>query len=143
MLENSALLNGLIGGMLIGLAASFMMLTNGRITGISGIASSLLKPEKDNFLWKLLFIAGLCLGTVLFTLFSGSYPPVEINASTLLLITAGLLVGFGTKLGSGCTSGHGICGIGRFSSRSIIATLVFMAVGICTVFLTRQLAELV
>ncbi len=128
---NSAYLNGFLGGMLIGSAAVLLFWFNGRIMGVSGIASRLLgKPDKD-FLWRLAFVFGLILGGFFYQL---KFPVVAVvKANIGVLIIAGLLVGFGTVLGNGCTSGHGICGIARFSKRSIVATLVFMAVGILTV----------
>jgi len=127
--------NGLIGGALIGFSAVFMMATIGRITGISGIVANTLKPA-SSLPWHWTFIAGLlCSGLI----FHWMYRPIvlELNSSTPLLIVAGLLVGFGTRLGSGCTSGHGVCGISRLSLRSIVATVTFIGSGILTVFLLR------
>ncbi len=128
-------IHGLLGGMLVGAAAVLLFWFNGRIMGVSGIASGLLaKPTKD-FWWRFAFIMGLILGGWIFRL---KYPvEVFIDASRLLLIVGGLLVGFGTVMGSGCTSGHGICGIARLSKRSIAATIIFMATGILTVWLKK------
>ncbi len=139
MIEFNSIRNALIGGSLIGIAVTIMLLFNGRITGISGIvASSLAKPNKDG-LWRWMFLAGMILGGGLVHSF---YPDYFINLSgrSLMLVgVAGLLVGYGTVLGSGCTSGHGICGISRFSIRSIMATLTFMGLGFFTVQVVRVL----
>jgi uncharacterized membrane protein YedE/YeeE len=130
----------LIGGLLIGASASAMLYLLGRITGISGIVWSAITAQPDN-LWRWTFIVGLVLGPLLYhTLFAAPYPA----ASPLQwwhAVIGGLLVGFGVKMGSGCTSGHGVCGMGRLSLRSLIATLTFMATGIATVYVTRHLLE--
>lgn len=128
--------SALLGGALIGLAAVTMMATIGRITGISSIFSSMLKP-RSAVPWQWAFIGGLLFSGLLVQRF---YQPivVEIQSSTPLLVIAGLLVGFGTRLGNGCTSGHGVCGISRLSPRSIVATTTFIAVGMATVFLHRM-----
>ncbi|MEN3950315.1 YeeE/YedE family protein [Iodidimonas sp. SYSU 1G8] len=131
-------LPALIGGMLIGLAAVLLMALNGRIAGISGILGGLLPPTKGDIPWRLAFIAGLVLGGLGFAAFGG-VSTIVIEAEVPLLIVAGLLVGVGTRMGSGCTSGHGICGIGRLSPRGIVATVIFMAVAMVTVFVTRHL----
>lgn len=130
-----------IGGMLIALAAIIMLLLVGKVSGISGIFSRLItglnQPEVTvNRFWRVAFIAGLIISPLLAQPF-GFYLPVELDASWLTLAIAGFLVGFGSKLGSGCTSGHGICGVGRFSKRSIIATCTFMASAIATVFIVK------
>lgn len=121
-----------IGGILIGLAAVILLILNGRIAGISGILAGVLKPVKGDTAWKLAFIVGILVAPLLFTAFVYA-PEVTITTSTPLLIVAGLLVGFGTRLGGGCTSGHGICGMARFSRRSIIAVVIFMLVAFITV----------
>ena len=121
------------GGMIIGLAVVVFFLLNGRLVGISGIASNAL-TEKNNRFDNFLFLVGLIIGPILYTLFSSKQISVTISSSYTLLIIAGLLVGLGTRISGGCTSGHGISGIGRFSLRSIIATITFMIVGIITVF---------
>ncbi|CAG9413078.1 MULTISPECIES: YeeE/YedE family protein [Providencia] len=121
-----------IGGILIGLAAAILLILNGRIAGISGILAGVLKPVKGDTAWKLAFIVGILVAPLLFTAFVYA-PEVTITTSTPLLIAAGLLVGFGTRLGGGCTSGHGICGMARFSRRSIIAVVIFMLVAFITV----------
>ena len=121
-----------IGGILIGLAAAILLILNGRIAGISGILAGVLKHVKGDTAWKLAFIVGILVAPLLFTAFVYA-PEVTITTSTPLLIAAGLLVGFGTRLGGGCTSGHGICGMARFSRRSIIAVVIFMLVAFITV----------
>ncbi len=134
---NVSYIHGLIGGMLIGAAAVVLFWFNGRIMGVSGITSRLLEKPNQDYWWRLAFILGLVFGGFLYQL---KFPvSVVINASVWNLIAAGLLVGFGTVIGSGCTSGHGICGIARLSKRSIAATIVFMAMGILTVWLKKVL----
>ncbi len=132
---NVSFVNGLIGGMLIGVAAVVMYWFNGRIMGVSGIVSRVLNKPNQDYWWRLAFIFGLILGGFVYQM---KYPViVVINASGVNLIIAGLLVGFGTVIGNGCTSGHGICGVARLSKRSIVATVVFMAAGILTVWIKR------
>jgi uncharacterized membrane protein YedE/YeeE len=123
-----------LGGMIIGLAVVIFFLFNGRLVGISGIAANAL-TEKDNKFDNLLFLLGLILGPILYTLFTNQEINITISNSLILLIIAGLLVGIGTRISGGCTSGHGISGIGRFSLRSIVATITFMIVGILTVLI--------
>ena len=123
-----------LGGMIIGLAVVIFFLFNGRLVGISGIAANAL-TEKDNKFDNLLFLLGLILGPILYTFFTNQEINITISNSLILLIIAGLLVGIGTRISGGCTSGHGISGIGRFSLRSIIATIIFMIVGILTVLI--------
>lgn len=123
-----------LGGMIIGLAVVIFFLFNGRLVGISGIASNAL-TEKDNKIDNLLFLLGLIIGPIIYSLFTSKEISITISNSIILLIFAGLLVGIGTRVGGGCTSGHGISGIGRFSLRSIIATITFMVVGILTVLI--------
>jgi uncharacterized membrane protein YedE/YeeE len=123
-----------LGGMIIGLAVVIFFLFNGRLVGISGIAANAL-TEKDNKFDNLLFLLGLILGPNLYTLFTNQEINITISNSLILLIIAGLLVGIGTRISGGCTSGHGISGIGRFSLRSIVATITFMIVGILTVLI--------
>ena len=125
----------LTGGLLIGLSVALFFILNGRMIGISGIASNLLTSNNkkiENFL----FLIGLIIGPLIYNLFSSKEINISISNSLILLIIAGVMVGFGTRLGNGCTSGHGISGISRFSLRSIIATLTFMIVGIITVFIS-------
>ncbi|CAG9425688.1 YeeE/YedE family protein [Providencia alcalifaciens] len=121
-----------IGGVLIGLAVAILLIFNGRIAGISGILAGALKPTKGDTAWKLAFIIGILVAPLLLITFVYT-PEVTIATSTPLLIAAGLLVGFGTRLGSGCTSGHGICGMARFSRRSMVAVAIFMLVAFITV----------
>jgi len=123
-----------LGGMIIGLAVVIFFLFNGRLVGISGIAANAL-TEKNNKFDNLFFLLGLILGPILYTLFTNQEINITISNSLILLIIAGLLVGIGTRISGGCTSGHGISGIGRFSLRSIIATTTFMIVGILTVLI--------
>ena len=123
-----------LGGMIIGLAVVIFFLLNGRLVGISGIAANAL-TEKDNKFDNLLFLLGLILGPILYTLFTNQEINITISNSLILLIIAGLLVGIGTRISGGCTSGHGISGIGRFSLRSIVATITFLIVGILTVLI--------
>lgn len=126
-----------IGGMLIGLSAVLLFRLNGRIAGISGIAAGLVSPKPGGRAWNLLFLLGLLMGPFLYAVFAGKLPDVDFSASYLTIIVAGLLVGFGAKMGSGCTSGHGICGLSRLSPRSIVAVLVFMLSGILTTSMVR------
>ena len=130
--------SSLAGGALIGLAATLFILLNGRIAGISGVIGGLLRPAKGDVFWRVSFIAGLVIAPVLFQA-AFEQPDIEISASTLTLIAAGLLVGVGTRYGSGCTSGHGVCGLSRRSPRSLVATAAFMASGFLTVFVIRHL----
>jgi uncharacterized membrane protein YedE/YeeE len=131
-------LSALLGGCLIGVAAVWLMLSNGRIAGISGIVNRLLPPFTDR-LWpeRLAFVAGLVIAPTAYVAAGGSFVQT-VSGNVVLLVVAGLLVGFGTTIGSGCTSGHGVCGLPRFSRRSIVATAVFMAAGAVTVFMMRH-----
>ena len=126
------------GGLIIGLAVAVFFLLNGRLVGISGIASNAL-TEKENKFDNLLFLLGLIIAPFIYSLFSKGEINISISNSYVLMIAAGLLVGIGTRISGGCTSGHGISGIGRFSLRSIIATIIFMIVGILTVFIKNLL----
>jgi hypothetical protein len=128
-----------LGGVLIGVSASWLLLATGWIAGISGILGGLLVSAGDDKLWRALFLAGLIGGCWLVRLAGGDAIAVTISASTGELVLAGLLVGFGTRVANGCTSGHGVCGMARLSPRSIAATLTFMASGALTVFVTRHL----
>jgi uncharacterized membrane protein YedE/YeeE len=132
-------LASLIGGILIGLAASMMLLFNGKIAGISGIVAGLLHPAGDETLWRVLFVTGLVTGGLVLRLVHPAAYAFTIPRTTAALVAAGLLVGFGTRLGNGCTSGHGVCGISRLSARSIAATVVFIATGAATVFVVNHL----
>ena len=128
----------LFGGLLIGLATALLLLLSGRIAGISGIVGGLLRPGKGDVAWRIAFVAGLLAAPLVFSL-AAPLPTVVIDAGTATLIAAGLLVGLGTRYGSGCTSGHGVSGLSRGSPRSIVATVSFMASGFLTVFLVRHL----
>ena len=130
--------SSLAGGLLIGLAAALFLLLNGRIAGISGILGGLLRPAAGDMAWRVAFILGLVGAPLLFQLFS-PLPAVQVDADTATLVAAGLLVGVGTRYGSGCTSGHGVCGLSRLSPRSLVATVAFMAAGFVTVFIVRHL----
>ena len=123
-----------LGGLIIGLSVIIFFILNGRMIGISGIASNFLN-EKKNRIDNFLFLLGLILGPLICKLYTKQQINISISSSLILLILAGLLVGIGTRISGGCTSGHGISGIGRFSLRSIIATITFMVVGILTVFI--------
>ncbi len=125
------------GGLLIGLAAALLVLFNGKVAGVSGILAGLFEKVGPNTGWRVSFIAGLIAAPWLYSLFQ-PLPAVSVNPNLWWLAGAGLLVGFGTSLGSGCTSGHGVCGISRLSMRSLIATLSFMAAGIITVYFTHH-----
>jgi len=124
----------LTGGLIIGLAVAVFFLLNGRLVGISGIASNAL-TEKENKFDNLLFLLGLIIAPIIYSIFSNGGVNISISNSYVLMIAAGLLVGIGTRVSGGCTSGHGISGIGRFSLRSIVATITFMIVGILTVYI--------
>ncbi|MFZ2554213.1 YeeE/YedE family protein [Psychrobacter urativorans] len=131
----------LVGGVIIGAATVILLLGIGRVAGISGIASSLLKPKRVEA-WQVLFVLGLIVAPLLYQLVA-PLAQVKVTSSLPLLIGAGLLVGFGTRLGSGCTSGHGICGNARLSPRSMAATVTFMLFGIITVYIGRQVFGLI
>jgi uncharacterized membrane protein YedE/YeeE len=131
-------LAGAAGGALIGLATAGLLLALGRIAGISGILGGALAAERGEFAWRLAFLAGLPLGAWLATLSTGDLHGFAITAQPALLAAGGLLVGFGTQLGSGCTSGHGVCGLARGSPRSLAATAIFMATAAATVFVVRH-----
>ena len=125
------------GGALIGLAAAMFVLLNGRIAGISGVLGGLLNPTRGDIGWRIAFVAGLIAAPLTYRLFA-ALPVPRIDADTGALVLAGLLVGMGTRYGAGCTSGHGVCGLSRLSPRSIVATLVFMGVGVATAVVTRH-----
>ena len=126
-----------IGGALIGLAATLLLWSIGRIAGISGIVNGVANASRGDRAWRLAFLAGL-MGAGALTLQFVPAPPLQQTGATPLLIAAGFLVGFGTRLGSGCTSGHGVCGLGRLSRRSIAAVVTFMAAGIATTWVMRH-----
>ena len=135
----SAFLFPIVGGLLIGLAATLLLLWNGRVLGVSGIFGGALTVDKSDRGWRLAFLGGLLAGGFLLRLFLPSVFDDTTARGLLPTVAAGLLVGFGTSMGSGCTSGHGICGISRFSPRSIVATLIFILLGVLTATLFREL----
>lgn len=128
----------LAGGVLIGLAAALFVLMNGRIAGISGVLGGLLNPRAGDIAWRLAFVAGILVAPTVYAL-ATTLPESTIDAGYPALVAAGLLVGVGTRYGSGCTSGHGVCGLSRLSPRSRVATASFMAAGFATVFVIRHL----
>lgn len=128
----------LAGGIVLGLAAMMFVLLNGRVLGISGILGGLVKPQTGDAGWRIAFVAGLIAAPALWRLFA-PLPVPRVDASLPVLVISGLLVGWGTRYGSGCTSGHGVCGLARMSPRSLAATLTFMAAGFGTVFVARHL----
>lgn len=130
--------SALAGGALIGVAAALFILMNGRIAGITGIIGGLFRPVMHDVGWRIAFTIGLIIAPIVWLLFA-QLPEINIEANEGLLIVAGLIVGFGARYGSGCTSGHGVCGISRLSPRSIVATLAFMGSGFLTVFVMRHL----
>ena len=127
----------LAGGVLLGLASALFVLLNGRILGISGIVGGLLRPRAGDMGWRLAFLLGMLVAPGLYWLVVGPTQP-RVDASWGMVVMAGLLVGVGTRYGSGCTSGHGVCGLSRMSPRSLVATLAFMGAGFVTVFLIRH-----
>ena len=129
--------SSLAGGLLIGLATAMFLLFNGRIAGISGIVGGLLRPVRGDLAWRLAFVLGLLAAPLLYGL-AVPLPVVQIEAGTGTLLVAGLLVGMGTRYGSGCTSGHGVCGLSRLSMRSLVATAAFMLAGFVTVYIVRH-----
>jgi len=126
------------GGLLIGLAASALILMIGRIAGISGILGGLLHPRQSDTAWRIAFLAGLIAAPTLYRL-AAPLPEFQLDSTVMVLIPAGLLVGLGTRYGAGCTSGHGVCGLSRLSPRSLAATICFITAGVLTVFVTRRL----
>ena len=130
--------SAVLGGVLIGISASVLMLAEGRIAGISGILGELLALQRGAMAWPIAFIVGLVAAPLAYGALGGPLP-LEITHSAVMLVCAGFLVGFGTRMGSGCTSGHGVCGMARLSPRSIVATLVFVATGAATVFVVRHI----
>jgi len=137
-MEGFTPVSGFVGGLLIGLAVALMLLLNGRVAGISGIVGGLLTLKLRDAAWRAAFVAGLVLGALAYLSTADQTAPVRVLASLPVLLVGGLLVGFGTRLGSGCTSGHGLCGMARLSRRSVVATATFFGVAMLTVFLTRH-----
>jgi len=138
-LENFTPISALAGGALIGLSVSLLLLFNGRMAGVSGIMNGLFIAPKKEEVWRGLFLCGLILGAVIFQLLTNDSLHLRQDYPVILIVLGGFLVGFGTRMGSGCTSGHGICGIANFSIRSITATITFMLSGMLTVFIIKHL----
>ena len=137
-MEHFTPVSAAIGGILIGISATMLWLANGRIAGISGIVGGLWKPRSDDITWRVAFIAGLIAAPLVYAWATGSLPRISVSVPPLIVIAGGLLVGFGTRLGGGCTSGHGVCGLARLSPRSVVATALFMATAVVTSFLLRH-----
>lgn len=129
--------SAVLGGILIGLATALLLLANGRVAGISGILGGLLRPARGDMAWRGAFLAGLFVAPIVW-LVAGTMPPAQIDHPVRVLALAGLLVGIGTRFGSGCTSGHGVCGVARWSPRSLVATACFLLAGAATVYVTRH-----
>lgn len=142
-MENFTPYSAVIGGLLIGTAATLMLWANGRIAGISGILGSAIIPVKQDFLWRLYFLLGLLAAPFCYLYIFNQEIEIVPQANSAFTVLAGLLVGVGTRLGSGCTSGHGICGIARFSKRSFMATTIFMLTALVTVFISRHMLGIV
>jgi uncharacterized protein len=140
-LENFTPISALSGGILIGLAAILLLFFNGRIAGISGIMGGLINAPRTELFWRIAFLVGIVIGAFLFQLIRPDFYQPRENFPIWLLAIGGFLVGFGTRMGNGCTSGHAICGIARFSIRSIAATITFMASGFLTVYIIRHVLE--
>jgi uncharacterized membrane protein YedE/YeeE len=130
-------ISALVGGVFIGLAATLLLWLNGRIAGVSGIVNGVLFRHAGDTAWRVAFLAGLIVAAGLYLNFMPDAALPRSDASRPLLVVAGLLVGFGTRMGNGCTSGHGVCGLGRLSRRSLVAVLIFMTVAMATTFLVR------
>ena len=137
-MHNFTPLASAIGGLLIGSAAAAMLLLNGSIAGVSGILAGVLRPVKGDTSWRACFLAGLFAGGLLLRVFDPAVYAFGLVRSPVVLVCAGLLVGFGTRWGNGCTSGHGVCGVGRLSARSAAATVTFIAAGAATVYFTKH-----
>ena len=141
-MENFTPLSATAGGVLIGISVTLLLLFNGRIGGVSGIMNGALFAPKGDRIWRLTFLAGLVLGVFVFHLLAPDFTVLRQGYPLLLLGLGGFLIGLGTRMGGGCTSGHGICGIANLSIRSLIATLTFMATGMITVYTIRHILEL-
>ena len=138
MTETFTPIASLFGGVLIGLSASMLMLCGGKVAGISGIVGGMFSPSRDDLPWRTAFVLGLLAGGAILRLVLPQAFTITVSEPHSLVLLAGLLVGFGTRLGSGCTSGHGVCGLSRGSGRSLVATLAFMATGFVTVLFVRR-----
>lgn len=138
-MQNFTPISALIGGSLIGLSAVLLFWLNGRIAGVSGIFHGLFPPHKNDFLWRFLFLLGLIIGSTIYYILPQIHFIPRTHYPISFLVLAGVLVGIGTKLSGGCTSGHGLCGIARMSARSFVATITFVIFGLLTVFVIRHL----
>jgi uncharacterized protein len=138
MMANFTPVSAFVGGALIGLAALILVLFNGRLAGISGIIGGAVQAPRDDLVWRAAFVAGLVAAPLVYAAADGEISPATAVVPPATLAVAGLIVGFGTRLGNGCTSGHAVCGLARLSPRGLVATLVFMAAAFGTVFLTRH-----
>lgn len=138
-MSNFTPLSALAGGLLIGSAAALLLWLNGRIAGVSNIASGLFARKRGDILWRFLFLGGLVAGAGLYYGLFGNIPVARAHFPGWLLAVAGVLVGLGTSFGSGCTSGHGVCGLGRLSLRSLVATITFLLAGVLTTFVVRHI----
>ncbi|AMK25996.1 YeeE/YedE family protein [Sphingomonadales bacterium 56] len=134
--------SAILGGALIGLSAALLWIANGRIAGISGIVGGILAPARGDAAWRATFLAGLIAAPLLYRAAGRALPDLTMPAPLMVVVAAGLLVGFGTRLGSGCTSGHGVCGIARLSPRSLAATSVFLITAAVTVYVARHIVGL-
>jgi len=138
-MDNFTLVSAAVGGLLIGLSAALLWVAKGRITGISGILGGFSALRPGDIAWRAIFLVGLMTAPLLYGVAGGALPESASHTGPTLLIVAGLLVGFGTRLGNGCTSGHGVCGLARLSPRSLAATALFMGSAAVTVFVVRHL----
>ncbi len=137
-MENFTPISALFGGALIGLGAITLLALNGRIAGISGIAAGLIRPARGDWAWRAVFVVGLIAGAAAYRFAGGALQNLQFVPAALMLVIAGFLVGFGARLGGGCTSGHGVCGLARLSPRSIAAVAVFTVTAMITVYLIRH-----
>lgn len=137
-MENFTPVSALIGGLLIGFAAVILLLFNGRIMGVTGITGGIMQPQRRDIVWRLLFLASLAVAPILFSWAMAEPLAIEVTDSLTALISGGFLVGFGACVGSGCTSGHGVCGLGRCSRRSLVVTVTFLATSIATVYVMHH-----
>lgn len=138
-MQNFTLISALIGGSLIGLSAVLMLWLNGRIAGVSGIFHGLFSPHKNDLGWRIFFLVGMIAGSLIYYFLPQIHFVPRVHFSVHLLILSGLLVGIGTRIAGGCTSGHGVCGIARLSFRSLLATAIFFIFGVITVYVTRHI----
>jgi uncharacterized protein len=139
MMEHFTPVSALLGGLLIGLAAAILLLFNGRIMGVTGITGGVLQPQRQDLLWRLLFLGSLAIAPVLYSMVTAKPILIEVTGSLPILMIGGFLVGLGACVGSGCTSGHGVCGLGRLSKRSLVVTVTFMITSFATVFVMRHM----